>query len=178
MHPPPPQVLHYESAATGRRAKLWQLALTVTQVHCAFLTLALLLSLFSIPRNFREVQWDTLTTPQRIVLAMGYVGLLHVLSWLTSLIALVVLHRIVRQRSAWPLLLLYILPHLALLATHETATLLVGAPTITITKNANTSSLFVVNPLRLAFYAMLSVPLIMITYLLVDHLATRPRARP
>jgi hypothetical protein len=168
-------VLQYESAATGRRARLWQLAVTTAAVHFAFLTLAVVLGLFAIPKHVREVQWETLTGAERVVLSLGYVGLLHILTWLTSLIALLILHRIVRGRSAWPLLFLYILPHVALLATYEAATLLVPGNTITITRSPNAASLFMVNtlPLRLALYAMLSVPLLMIAYNLIDHLANR-----
>ena len=181
MPPDSPQVLlDYESAATQRRDKLWQLALTTTKVHLGFLVFALVLSAFSIPKNIREVQWHNLTGPQRFVVWMGYIGLLHTLATLTSLVALLALHRIVNRRSGWPLLLFYVVPHLALLALYETGVQLVGEGTITLNKTATSTSLFIVNNayLRLAYYALLSAPLLMIAYNLIDHLANRHPATP
>ena len=174
-HQPAQVLLEYESAATQRRDKLWRLALTTTKVHIGFLALALLLSAFSIPRNVAEVQWENLNAPQRFVVWMGYVGVLHAMATLTSVVALVALRRIVHRRSGWPMLLLYLVPQLALLAAHEGGVLLVGEGTITLSKTAGSASLFIVNGvyLRLAYYAMLSVPLLMIAYNLIDHLANR-----
>ena len=172
----PAQVLiEYESGATQHRDKLWRLALTTTKVHLGFLTLALVLSAFSIPRNVAEVQWENLNGRQRFVVWMGYVGVLHALTTLTSVVALVALQRIVRRRSGWTLLLLYVVPQLVLLAAYEAGVLLVGEGTITISRTAGSASLFIINSvyLRLAYYAMLSVPLLMITYNLIDHLANR-----
>src|SRR5688572_21139809 len=97
-----PVLLDYEPAAAQRRDKLWQLALTTTNVHLAFLVLALVLNAFSIPKNIREVQWHALTSSQRFVVWMGYVGLLHALATLTSIIAMISLRRIVHRRSGWP----------------------------------------------------------------------------